>query len=258
VKRPPLRCLWALTLALGCGALGGPGAKKPDPPPAPGPLLGASLADTLALVEAGDPGARVKLEVVRISSIDGDFWSDLPTRSVRSRAFRADPRTHYSMVAHRVCKKGWLDFRGGGLGSWFLFRGDSLVAFEHPGFQPDCEIIDHFVPAPLDQVREEREVRRYAGQRYPRVHPGPGERFQRGFAYLAVDRVEDAERMHRAGSSTLDGMIRSRKDREQPMDEPERALRQKRAELANALDEVRLEREGTEGPEEDYFRGLRP
>jgi len=53
VKRPPLRCLWALTLALGCGALGGPGAKKPDPPPAPGPLLGASLADTLALVEAG-------------------------------------------------------------------------------------------------------------------------------------------------------------------------------------------------------------
>ena len=42
------------------------------------------------------------------------------------------------------------------------------------------------------------------------------------------------------------------------MDEEERELRKERAELGAALDAVRLEREGSRGPEEDYFRGRAP
>lgn len=242
-------------LGLGCALLGG---EKVDPPPAPGPELGSSPASVVALLEEGDPGARVKLETLRVSRMDGDFWSDIPARELRPDRFQPEPEGFYSVVALRNCKHGWLDFKGRGMGSWFLFRGGSLVAFQHQGFTPRCDTIDHFVPAPTALLREEREVSRYAGQRYPQPRPGVGEHFARGFAYLEVERVEEAQRMHRAGSHGLEVEIRNRKDRELPMSEEERALRKQRAELKKALDAERIEREGSRGPEEDFFRGVTP
>jgi hypothetical protein len=245
-----LLCATAALAAAGCSwhRFGEADAVAAFPGDLPTPAEGMTLPEVLALAEAEEQGQfRVRVELLRISKIAGGIWEEQPEGPARRPDFAPETGADYAVVVRRRCRdwqerERWSDDRA----SWFLLPGGRLAAWDHFGFGPRCALGNSFRPlSALSPARaNERDLLRWLEQRHP---PGriPLElRFQRGRAYAAAGRLEEARAMLRFGDDALD----AREDLERPREvSPEeeaafdaegRRLRGLRADLSAAIREA--------------------
>jgi len=173
----------------------------------PAPEPGWGVAQVLALAEQREAGDfAVDVELRRVARVREGVWEDVPARAARSGDFSADAGADYVVVVRRGCRdwegrERWSDERA----SWFLLPGGSLAAFDHWTFGPRCALGNAFRPLAADAPSRltERDLLRWLEQRHP---PGriPTElRFQRGRAFAAAGRIDEAKAMLRFGDDAL-------------------------------------------------------
>jgi hypothetical protein len=172
------------------------------------PQEGMSLALAIALAETEEQGGfSADAEVERVAKIAGGMWEDVSVRGARNGTVAAEPGAEYVMIAHRTCsdwttdRDRWSDDRA----SWFLFVDGKLAAYDHWTFGAHCGLANAFRPVAVDSPSRgtERDLLRWLEQRHP---PGaiPIElRIQRGRAWAAAGRIEEARRMLRYADDAI-------------------------------------------------------
>lgn len=183
------------------------GAAAPAPAELPAPEAGWSLAQVLALAEQREAGDfAVDTELRRVARVSEGIWEDVPAHRARSAEFASEAGVDYVVVVRRDCRdwegrERWSDERA----SWFLLPGGRLAAFDHWTYGPRCALGNAFRPLPAEAPSRitERDLLRWLEQRHP---PGriPVElRFQRGRAFAAAGRIDEARAMLRFGDEAL-------------------------------------------------------
>ena len=144
--------------------------------------------------------------MLRVSKIAGGIWEPVPERRARRGDFALDPAADYVVVVARECsdwegRERWSDERT----SWFLLRGGRLVAYDHWTFGPRCGLANAFRPvdAASPSRTNERDLLRWLEQRRPPGRIPIDLRFQRGHAYVAAGRLEEAGAMLRFADEAL-------------------------------------------------------
>lgn len=154
------------------------------------PAIGATLPEVVAglFAPTGGEGDHLRVLELRVLRLDLRPW-----REVDPEEAATAPRV--GLLCHRRCQRlEGLGFAKSERTSWMIFRHGALAAYDHGGFAPGCEPRRDLHPAPLALVDEERNLRRYAAQRYPQARPSLEERLQGGLALVGVGRLRDAER----------------------------------------------------------------
>jgi len=180
-------------------------APEGHPMPREGMPIGAviALAET---TEQGDFSADAK--VLRVAKVAGGLWEDVSPRAARRAEFAPDPGAEYVIVVRRECsdwtsdRDRWSDDRA----SWFLFVAGRLAAWDHWAFGAHCGLAESFRPvhAGSPSLVTERDLLRWLEQRHP---PGriPTElRYQRGTAFAAAGRLEEARAMLHFADDAVD------------------------------------------------------
>jgi hypothetical protein len=218
------------------------------PAAAPLPAEGMAPPEVLALAETREQGDfSVHAEALRVAKIAGGMWEDVELDRVRRPDFAPDPAADYAAVVVRSCtdwegRERWSDERP----SWFLFRRGRLAAWDHFSFGPRCGLGNSFRPvdAGSPSRRNERDLLRWLDQRYP---PGPIPlelRFERGRAYVAAGRLQEAAAMLRFADDSLDAREDEMRPRavspeeEQAFEAESRRLHRLRADLAAEIREA--------------------
>ena len=90
-------------------------------------------------------------------------------------------------------------------GSWLLFRGGRLEAFDAWEFGEACAPEHRLLPAAEAHRRLERELSRDVARRYPASRLGPQDAFRKGLLLVEHGRVDDADAMLALGERGLGG-----------------------------------------------------
>jgi len=242
-------------------------AENPDwTPRAPAQDMGA--AEVLAILHVPPPGKfTVSVEEVFYSRIEDDMWREASEREI---ARDTPPEADYTViVGQRACEdwqwmtdEEYIGYQAEERSSWYLLRGDSLVAWDHWTYGPRCVPENSFRPARSGDRALEKELLRFVAQRFPNPATPPEIRFDRGTAYLDAKRIDEARRMLKAGDRAIESVTNDHFHREPGATRTELIavedhLRRRRAELSVAIDRAVLKERGLPtAPVERYFRGV--
>jgi len=260
--------LFAALLLL--GACANPGtrylADHPDwTPRAPDQQMDG--AEVLALLHVPPAGEfTVTLEETFLSRVEDDIWREIPAREVASGAAATD---YTVVIGARSCSdwqwmtdEDYVGYQAEERSSWYLLRGDTLIAWDHWNYGPRCVPVNAFRPARGDDLALERTLLRFVAQRFPNPQTPAEIRFDRGVAYLEAGRIAEARRMLKAGDRAIEVLSNDRIHRERgvtrtELQAQEEHLRRRRAELSVAIDRAALEERGLPtAPVERFFRGV--
>jgi hypothetical protein len=243
-------CAAAALAAAGCSWHGPGEANEVSPvsPALPVPAEGTALAEVFAVADAVPQGPfSASAEVLRVSKIAGGVWEEVPAERARRADFALDPAADYVVVVARECsdwegRERWSDERT----SWFLLREGRLAAYDHWSFGPRCGLANAFRPvaAGSPSRTNERDLLRWLEQRRPPGRVPVELRFQRGHAYVAAGRLEEAGAMLRFADDALAAREELASPREQSSEEEAafeaegERLRGLRADLSKAIREA--------------------
>jgi len=243
-------CAAAAFAAAGCSWHGPGEANEVSPvsPALPVPAEGAALAEVFAVADAVEEGPfSASAELLRVSKIAGGVWEEVPAERARRADFALDPAADYVVVVARECsdwesRERWSDERT----SWFLLREGRLAAYDHWTFGPRCSLGNAFRPvaAGSPSRTNQRDLLRWLEQRRPPGRVPVELRFQRGHAYVAAGRLEEAGAMLRFADDALAAREELASPREQSPEEEAafeaegERLRGLRADLSKAIREA--------------------
>jgi hypothetical protein len=207
----------------------------------------ANLEQTVASIYAPSvTGNRLTVRRLEILRVDTDPWQEVEFSELRSGAFESSSSQSFAVVADFVCQgRVELQTYVGEKIAYYLLPDNRLQAYDHYQFIEGCTVYDDFLPATGDLISLERSVLSWIEGRYPKSMVHVTEIFQKGLAYVAVGRVDDAKRMLALGRQGFDSWGRERPEFETPgiriqLDD-ERSARTAERQLVDAIE--RAERE---------------
>ena len=216
------------------------------------PEQGAPLGEVLAALTESEPGARrVRVGHLDLLGLESDPWQ--PIESEAALAADAHGSAHHAVIALRSCRhRSGLRRHEVTRGSWLLFRGGRLAAFDHWEFADDCEPEHRFLPAASTELELEADLARFVARRFPENALGPRETFQKGLVYLEHDRVDEATAMLALGDRALAELSREPEEDEGADEAALADARVVRAELSVAL---RKKRGLDQDPADRFWEG---
>jgi len=225
-------------------------------------------AEVLALLHVPPEGEfTVTLEETFLSRVEDDVWREISAREVT----RGNPgATDFTVViGSRSCsdwqwmtEEDYVGYQAEERSSWYLLRGETLIAWDHWNYRAHCVPVNSFRPARGDDQALEQTLLRFVAQRFPNPRTPAEIRFDRGVAYLEAERIVEARRMLKAGDRAIESLSNDRIHRERgetraELHAEEEHLRRRRAELSVAIDRAALEERGLPtAPVERFFRGV--
>jgi hypothetical protein len=87
---------------------------------------------------------------------------------------------------------------------WMLLPAGKLASWDLPEYADRCVVFNAFQPGDASLAGLEKQVAAYRDANFPRSMQHVGEYYQKGLAYVAVGRIEDAEAMLAAGDRGFD------------------------------------------------------
>jgi len=146
-----------------------------------------------------------KLDVLRIDATNG--LEKLGEQEVA--AALEDFSGNYAVVATLDCRSsaGLERFYQQKV-AWLLIRAGELVSWNSVEFADACVVISHFHPGPRELAELEREIEAYRDRNFPRSIVHTEQLYLMGLAYVAVDRIADAQRMLELADTSLDASPR--------------------------------------------------
>ena len=261
----------ALLLALGALACADPTARflaaNPGWEPRP-PAEDMGAAELIAMLHTPPTGEySVDVGDVFVSRIENDIWRESSEREVAAEP--GGPETYTVVVGRRSCsdwqwmsEEDYVGYQAEERASWYLLRGDALVAWDHWSYGERCVPANSFRPAREEHRYTEKVMLRFVAQRFPNPATPAPIRFERGHAYLEAERIDDARRMLKSGDRAIESVANDHLHREAgetrtALRAEEDRLRRQRAKLSVAIDRAVLEEKGVpNAPVDRYFRGV--
>lgn len=218
------------------------------------PAAEAAVAPVVASLVEQAGSRRVAVSQIRWLGLESDPWRELPGEE--ALLAEAAGEGLHAVVAGRTCRQrsGLRRFEVS-RGSWLLFQGGRLAAFDHWEFGDECVPEHRFLPTPAAQRALEVDLSREVARRFPENALDPEQTFRKGLVYAEHQRREDAAAMLALGDRALAELLRAAREaeREDPDAEPPAVgeARRLRAELSEALRDPNQ----PEDPEDRFWQG---